>query len=67
LANWLFRTGKRLDINAWVKHKYQGYYRDASAEDRALLDYGWLEVLARKLGGRPMDRISGGKGGHGAD
>ena len=62
LNNWLFRTGKRLDLNAWVKHKYHGYYRNASVADRSLLDYGWLEMLVRKLSGRPMDRI-GGKGG----
>jgi serine/threonine protein kinase len=60
--NWLFRTGKRLDINAWVKHKYHGYYGNASAEDHALLDYSWLEVLVRKLSGRPMDRLERKKG-----
>jgi len=58
LNNWLFRMGKRLDINAWVKHKYHGFYRDASAADRALLDYGWIEILVRKLRGRPMDRLA---------
>lgn len=58
LNNWLFRTGKRLDMNAWVKHKYHGYYRAASAADRALLDYGWMEILLRKLGGRPMHRLA---------
>jgi hypothetical protein len=57
LNNWLFRTGKRLDINAWVKHKYHGYYGNASAEDHALLDYSWLELAVRKLSGRPMDRL----------
>ena len=57
LNNWLFRTGKRLDLNAWVKHKYHGYYRDASAADRALLDYGWIEILVRRLSGRSMDRL----------
>jgi len=57
LNNWLFRTGKRLDINAWVKHKYHGYYRDASAADGELLDYGWLEILVRKASGRSMDRL----------
>ena len=62
LNNWLFRTGKRLDINAWVKHKYHGYYRDASAADRALLDYGWLEILVRRVSGRPMDRLRGREG-----
>ncbi len=57
LNHWLFNTGKRLDINAWVKHKYRGFYRDASASDHALLDYGWLERLVRRLSGRPMDRL----------
>ena len=55
--NWLFRLGRRLDINAWVKHKYHGYYRDASPADRALLDYGWIETVVRKLSGRPMNRL----------
>ena len=57
LNNWLFRTAKRTDLNAWVKHKYHGYYNRASEEDRALLDYSWPELLARKFSGRPMDRI----------
>lgn len=57
LNNWLFRVGKRLDLNAWVKHKYHGYYRDASEADRALLDYGWIEILVRRLSGRSMDRL----------
>jgi len=39
---------KRLDINAWVKHKYHGRYGDASDEDRALLDYSLWEVLLRR-------------------
>ena len=55
--NWMFETSKRLDINAWVKHKYHGFYNHASPADRQLLDYGWLEVLARKISGRPMDRV----------
>ncbi len=63
LNNWLFRMGQRLDINAWVKHKYHGFYRDASAADRALLDYGWIEMLVRKLRGRPMDRLLSRKSG----
>ncbi len=57
LNNWLFRIGKRLDINAWVKHKYHGYYGHASEVDNALLDYSCLELLVRKLSGRPMDRL----------
>jgi len=54
LNNYLFEYGKRLDINAWVKHKYHGRYRNASEEDRALLNYSKLEWLVRKLRGRPM-------------
>lgn len=52
--NYLFEYGKRLDINAWVKHKYHGRYKDASPEDRALLNYSKLEYVVRKLRGRPM-------------
>jgi len=54
LNNYLFEYGKRLDINAWVKHKYHGRYKDASPEDKALLDYSHLEYVIRKLRGRPM-------------
>jgi predicted Ser/Thr protein kinase len=59
INNWLFRMARRLDLNAWVKHKYQGHYSDASAEDARLLDYGWLEVLVRRVSGRPMERVYG--------
>jgi predicted Ser/Thr protein kinase len=52
--NHLFEYGKRLDINAWVKHKYHGRYKNASEEDRQLLNYSKLEWLVRKLRGRPM-------------
>jgi hypothetical protein len=55
--NWFFRVGRRLDINAWVKHKYHGFYRDASEQDMALLDYSWIEIIARKFSGRPMERV----------
>ncbi|HKX54578.1 MAG TPA: hypothetical protein VJN01_00650 [Xanthomonadales bacterium] len=57
INNWFFRTAKRLDLNAWVKHKYQGHYSQASPEDASLLHYGWLEILVRKISGRPMDRV----------
>jgi predicted Ser/Thr protein kinase len=52
--NHFFEYGKRLDINAWVKHKYHGRYKNASEEDRKLLDYSKLEYVVRKLRGRPM-------------
>jgi predicted Ser/Thr protein kinase len=52
--NRLFEFGKRMDINAWVKHKYHGRYRDASPEDAELLRYSKLEYVIRRLRGRPM-------------
>ncbi|MGB5290832.1 MAG: RIO1 family regulatory kinase/ATPase [Lysobacterales bacterium] len=54
LNNRLFEYSKRLDINAWVKHKYHGRYKNASEEDRQLLNYSKLEWVVRKLRGRPM-------------
>jgi serine/threonine protein kinase len=57
--NWFFEYGKRLDINSWVKHKYRGYYADASEDDRLLLNYGRIEYIARKISGRPMEAVSG--------
>jgi predicted Ser/Thr protein kinase len=54
INNRLFEYGKRLDINAWVKHKYHGRYKDASPEDRQLLRYSKLEYVVRRLRGRPM-------------
>jgi len=54
INNRLFEYGKRLDINAWVKHKYHGRYKDASEEDRKLLNYSKLEYVVRRLRGRPM-------------
>jgi serine/threonine protein kinase len=59
LNNWFFEYGKRLDINAWVKHKYYGRYADASEVDRELLNYGRIEYIARKISGQPMDAVSG--------
>jgi serine/threonine protein kinase len=57
--NWLFEYGKRLDINAWVKHKYYGRYADASEADRELLNYGRIEYIARKISGQSMDAVAG--------
>jgi len=54
INNRLFEYGKRLDINAWVKHKYHGRYKNASEEDRKLLNYSKLEYVVRRLRGRPM-------------
>ena len=59
LNNWFFEYGKRLDINAWVKHKYHGRYADAVEEDRQLLNYGRIEYIVRKISGRPMEAVSG--------
>jgi RIO-like serine/threonine protein kinase len=46
--NALFEYLKRLDINAWVKHKYHGQYQDVSPEDAHLLDYSRFESLLRR-------------------
>lgn len=48
LNNALFDYLRRLDINAWVKHKYRGRYEDASPEDAELLDYSRFESLLRR-------------------
>jgi serine/threonine protein kinase len=56
--NWLFEHGRRMDLNAWVKHKYHGRYSDVSDEDRELLDYSFIEYWVRKLRGRPMDHVT---------
>ncbi|MEJ2383775.1 MAG: hypothetical protein P8Y54_05185 [Xanthomonadales bacterium] len=56
--NRLFEHGRRMDLNAWVKHKYHGRYADVSAEDRELLDYSFIEYWVRKLRGRPMEHVT---------
>ena len=55
--NWMFGHGKRMDINAWVKHKYHGRYENIAGEDLDLLDYSRIEYYARKLTGRPTHMI----------
>ena len=48
INNRMFNYLKKLDLNAWVKHKYHGRYEDVSAEDRELLDYSGLEGVLRR-------------------
>ena len=55
LNSWLFEHGRRMDINAWVKHKYYGRYQDIAGADLELLDYSFIEYYVRKFRGRPMD------------
>ena len=55
--NRLFEHARRMDINAWVKHKYHGRYEDIRGEDLELLDYSRIEYWVRKLSGRPTDTI----------
>jgi serine/threonine protein kinase len=55
--NWMFEHGRRMDINAWVKHKYHGRYENIEGEDLELLSYSRLEYLARRLSGRPTHMI----------
>lgn len=49
--NFMFDFARRLDLNAWVKHKYHGRYEDASKEDREILRYSWIEQAVRKARG----------------
>lgn len=53
--NWFFEHGRRMDINAWVKHKHYGRYGDAAGEDLELLDYSFIEYWVRKIRGRSME------------
>jgi serine/threonine protein kinase len=57
LNNWLFEHSKRMDINAWVKHKYHGRYEDIEGADLELLDYSAIEYYVRKFSGRRTDII----------
>mgnify|MGYP001820785841 FL=1 len=57
LNNRFFEHGRRMDINAWVKHKYHGRYEDIEGADLELLDYSPIEYFVRKLSGRPTDVI----------
>ena len=55
--NRLYEHGCRMDINAWVKHKYHGRYENIAGPDLELLDYSAIEYWVRKLSGRPTDII----------
>lgn len=57
LNNWFFKYGKRMDINAWVKHKYHGRYENIEGEDLELLDYSTVEYYVRKFNRRPTHVI----------
>ena len=57
INNRLFEHSRRMDINAYVKHKYHGRYEDISGDDLELLDYSRLEYLVRRLSGRRTDVI----------
>jgi len=55
--NRLFEHGRRMDINAWVKHKYHGQYANVTGADRDLLDFSPIEYYVRKIRGRSMEGI----------
>ncbi|MBT8046934.1 MAG: hypothetical protein HKO99_11720 [Xanthomonadales bacterium] len=61
INNRLFEHGRRMDINAWVKHKYHGRYDRIAGVDLELLNYSRLEYYVRKFRGRPVDVIPGRK------
>ena len=58
LNNWFFAHGRRMDINAWVKHKYYGKYAHASGEDLELLDFSFIEYWVRRIRGRNMEAFA---------
>ncbi len=49
INNWLFEYSRRLDLNAWVKHKYHGLYQDVLEQDRKYLNYSSLEKILRRF------------------
>jgi predicted Ser/Thr protein kinase len=55
--NSLFEHGRRMDINAWVKHKYHGRYEHIEGADLELLNFSRIEYYVRKFRGRPMGGI----------
>lgn len=57
LNNRLFEHGRRMDLNAFVKHKYHGRYEDIAGADLDLLDYSRIEYWVRRFSGRPVDQI----------
>ena len=48
INNRMFEYARQLDLNAWVKHKYEGDYEAASPADSALLNYSFVEKWLRK-------------------
>lgn len=44
---WLFELACRIDLNAWIKHKYLGRYSEISVEDMPFFRPTLVERLAR--------------------
>lgn len=49
INNRLYEYSRRLDQNAWVKHKYHGRYEDVAGADQQYLNYGRLEKILRSF------------------
>jgi len=49
INNRLFEYSRRLDLNAWAKHKYHGRYEDVAEMDQQYLNYGRLERILRRF------------------
>jgi serine/threonine protein kinase len=47
LNRWLFRQACKIDLNAWIKHKYLGRYDEISAADAHLFQPTVIERIAR--------------------
>jgi len=49
LRRWLFRQVCRIDLNAWIKHKYLGRYEEISSADAAYYQPTFIERVARPV------------------
>ncbi len=54
INNRMFAYARQLDLNAWVKHKYEGRYENASEGDKAMLDYSLIERWLRRWRNRNL-------------
>jgi predicted Ser/Thr protein kinase len=49
LHRWIFRQACRIDMNAWIKHKYLGRYDEISSADVPYYQPTFIERVARPL------------------
>ncbi len=49
LRRWVFRQFCRIDLNAWIKHKYLGRYEEISSADAPYYQPTFVERVARPV------------------